>query len=173
MTAPQSFDGEGGDDRYLRECMFGGPFGAFRSRGAHFFDEENPVYRELAKILAIRREKIALRRGRQYLREISGDGVNFGLPYAIGGEIRSVVPWSRIFDAEEMVLAINTDTDLPRTVWVLVDGSLHREGDRFACIYSTDRAQIRRTVAVKRMDSSIRAVNLTVPAAGFVIFERR
>ncbi|WP_298266456.1 alpha-amylase family glycosyl hydrolase [Geobacter sp.] len=168
----QAFDGEGGDDRYLRECMFGGPFGAFRTSGVHFFDEENPVYRECAKILALRKEKVVLRRGRQYLREISGDGVTFGLPFAIGGEIRSVVPWSRIFDNEEMLLAINTDADQPRTAWVLVDGSLHAEGARFACIYSTDPAQLRRKVTVRRMGDSIHAVEVTVPAAGFVAFEQ-
>lgn len=168
----QAFDGEGGDDRYLRECMFGGPFGAFRSRGVHFFDEENPVYREFAKILAIRREKKVLRRGRQYLREISGDGVTFGLPYVIGGEIRSVVPWSRIFDTEEMVLAINTDADAPRTAWVLVDGSLHREGDRFVYRYSTDPGQIRGTTVVQRINDVILAILVTVPAAGFVMLEQ-
>ncbi len=42
-------------DRYIRESMFGGEFGAFRTRGVHFFNEDNPVYQELAKILDIRR----------------------------------------------------------------------------------------------------------------------
>ena len=31
---PQRF----GEDRYVRECMFGGPFGAARTTGCHFFD---------------------------------------------------------------------------------------------------------------------------------------
>ena len=44
----QLFDGSGGSDRYLRECMFGGAFGAFRSRGRHFFREDQWLYRELA-----------------------------------------------------------------------------------------------------------------------------
>ncbi len=79
----QGFDGEGDSDRYIREAMFGGEFGAFRARQRHFFNENQPVYQELAKILAVRKEKIALRRGRQYLREISGDGQNFGLPAII------------------------------------------------------------------------------------------
>ena len=45
----QGFDGEGDNDRYIREAMFGGEFGAFRSRERHFFDEEHPVYQELAQ----------------------------------------------------------------------------------------------------------------------------
>jgi glycosidase len=62
----QGFDGEGGGDgadRYLREAMFGGEFGAFRSKGAHCFDETYPIYQELAKILQIRRESKVLCRG--------------------------------------------------------------------------------------------------------------
>ena len=78
----QIFDGEGGgdgSDRYIREAMFGGEFGAFRSRGRHFFNEDQPVYRQLAEIHKLRRDQLTLRRGRQFLRQISGDGVNFGL----------------------------------------------------------------------------------------------
>jgi glycosidase len=59
----QCFDGEGGSDRYLREAMFGGAFGAFRTKGVHFFDENNPVYQEFAKILQIRQDNIVLRPG--------------------------------------------------------------------------------------------------------------
>lgn len=105
----QCFDGQGGSDRYIREAMFGGEFGAFRSRGVHFFNEDNSVYQELAKVLEIRRQNIVLRRGRQYLRPISApeNGVNFGLPEMIGGQLCSVVPWSRIFNDQEMLLAIN------------------------------------------------------------------
>jgi glycosidase len=88
----QCFDGHGDNDRYLREAMFGGEFGALESRKRHFFDEDAPVYKKLAKLLEIRRQYVTLRRGRQYLRPISGDGVTFGLPQMIGDQIRSVVP---------------------------------------------------------------------------------
>lgn len=165
----QCFDGQGGDDRYIREAMFGGEFGAFESRHRHFFDEDGPVYKELAKILAIRREKMVLRRGRQYLRQISGDGENFGLPHMIGGQMRSVVPWSRIFSDREMLLAINTDPASPRTAWVTVDDSLHGENSFLRCVYSTDAAQMGQGIQVERRNG--KSVRLTVPAAGFVIYE--
>ncbi|MDJ0707151.1 MAG: alpha-amylase family glycosyl hydrolase [Leptolyngbyaceae cyanobacterium MO_188.B28] len=167
----QGFDGEGGNDRYIREAMFGSAFGAFRSRGAHFFDEDNPVYQELAKILDIRRQNIVLRRGRQYLRPISspGDGVNFSLPQMVGGQIRSAVPWSRVFNDKEILLAINTDYDQPRTVWMTLDNDLHKPGDVLTCIYSTDAAQIGQTVTVEARNG--KAALITAPAAGFVIFE--
>ncbi len=167
----QCFDGEGGNDRYIREAMFGGEFGAFRTRGVHFFYEDNRVYQELAKILEIRRQNIVLRRGRQYLREISApnDGVNFSLPEMVGGEIRYVVPWSRIFNGKEMLLAINTDYDQPRTAWVTIDNELHEAGDELKCIYSTDTSQIGQSVTVEARNG--KAVLISVPAPGFVIFD--
>jgi hypothetical protein len=164
----QGFDGQGGEDRYIREAMFGGDFGAFRSRERHCFDEDGWLYCELAKVLALRRETIALRRGRQYLREISGNGVDFGLPRRIGGELRSVVPWSRIFVDDEVLLAINTDPEAPATAWVTIDDGLHAEGGTLRCLYSTDPAQVGQTVPVEARHG--KAAQLTVPAAGFVAF---
>ncbi|MFN7338258.1 MAG: alpha-amylase family glycosyl hydrolase [bacterium] len=166
----QCFDGRGGSDRYIRESMFGGEFGAFRTRGLHFFNEDNRVYQELAKVLEIRRKNIVLRRGRQYLRPISApdDGVRFSLPEMVNGQLRSVVPWSRIFNGQEVLLAINTDYDQPRTAWVTLDNELHQGGDVLTCIYSTDAAQVGQSVTVEARNG--KAVLITVPAAGFVIF---
>jgi glycosidase len=49
----QLLDGAGGNDRYIREAMFGGEFGAFRSRGRHVFREDGGVYQELSRLLAL------------------------------------------------------------------------------------------------------------------------
>jgi len=158
-----------GNDVFLRECMFGGSFGSLRSSGHHFFNENSPAYRELAKILAIRRSRLTLRRGRQYLREISGNGTDFGLPCMWGTEIRSVVGWSRIFDRQETVAAINTDLDRPSTAWVTIDAGLHAPGDTLTCIYSTDQGQIGQSASVVAANGL--AVHITLPPAGFVLFE--
>ncbi len=167
----QRFDGEGGDlgaDRYIRESMFGGDFGAFRSRARHFFDEDQTVYRELAKIHQVRRDHIALRRGRQFLRPISGNGVDFGLPHPIQGPMRSIVAWSRIFDEREVLCAINTDPAAASTAFVTVDAGLHAVGESLTCLYSTDNAEAGRAIAVEPRNG--KAVPLTVPPAGFVIY---
>ncbi len=165
----QAFDGGGGSDQFLRETMFGGEYGAFQSRQRHFFREDGPVYRELGKVLRVRREKLPLRRGRQFLREISGNGFDFGPPRLVGHEIRSVVPWSRILDEAEVLCAINTDAANARTAWVTIDDGLHGTGDDLRCLYSTDAAEIGRTVRIEPRNG--KAVQLTVPAAGFVIYE--
>jgi len=165
----QYFDGHGQSDQYIRECMFGGEFGAFRSHQRHFFNEESPAYRQLSILLGIRRNKLALRRGRQYLREISGNGIDFGLPRMLGGQIRSVIPWSRIFNDQEILLAMNTDYAAPRSAWVTVDDGLHHTGHTLTCLYSTNAGQIGQETTVESRNG--KAVVLTLPAGGFVIYE--
>lgn len=164
----QQFDGHGDNDRYIRESMFGGEFGAFESRNVHFFNENNTVYQELSKVLKIRRENMVIQRGRQFLRQISGDGQNFGFPEMLGGVIRSVVPWSRIFNDREVILAVNTDFRASQTAWVTIDNSLHNTGDVLTCLYSTNPAQIGTTLIVASRNG--KAVQLTMPPAGFVIY---
>lgn len=170
----QRFDGRGGNDRYIREAMFGGEFGAFRSRNRHFFDQGSHVYQELAKILTIRKNKTALRRGRQYLCPISGDGQHFGEPRVIGDRMLSIVPWTRLFDDQEMLLAVNTDPHHSRQAWVMVKRGIQAYSDHLQCIYSTDENQIGHVLAFTELvleSRSQQVVELEVPAAGFVIYE--
>ncbi|MBK7356637.1 alpha-amylase family glycosyl hydrolase [Propionivibrio sp.] len=166
----QAFDGTGDNDRYLRECMFGGAFGSLQSVGRHFFDENHEIYRCIAEITALRKQHLALRRGRQYLREISasGESGSFGVPHLIGGQIRSVVPWSRLFDNQEVLLAINTDAYGSRAAWVTIDASVHAKMGVLACLYSTDPAQIGTVTPIEARNG--RAVHIEVPAGGFVIY---
>ena len=105
----------------------------------------------------------ALRRGRQYLRQISADGVSFGPP-----GLRSLVPWSRLFADGEVVCAMNTDPLLPHTAWVTVDAGLHAPGSALVCRYSTEPGQEGGEVVVEARNGS--AVLITVPAAGFAIY---
>ncbi|MBP1628103.1 MAG: alpha-amylase [Holophagaceae bacterium] len=170
----QYFNGAGeedvdGNDVFLRECMFGGPFGSRQSQGRHFFNEDSPAFVELSKVLGLRAEKLTLRRGRQYLRPISGNGSDFGLPEMLGGELRSLVAWSRIFDRQEILVAINTDCDRARTAWVTLDAGLRAVGDTLTCLYSTDPTRIGQRVSVEARNG--RAVLLTLPAAGVEVWE--
>jgi glycosidase len=166
----QCFDGAGGSDRYIREAMFGGEFGAFRSRQRHFFREDGFIYRELAKILTLRKQKIALRRGRQYLRAISGDGINYGFPMMLGGQLLSVVSWARSFDDQNLLLAINTDPNQPRTAWVDLDPNTYPAGKSLSCLYTSDPSQSNPGLVVQSSGSQY-VVRVTVPPAGFVVYE--
>jgi len=95
--------------------------------------------------------------------------VHFGLPQMVNDAIHSVVPWSRIFDDREVLLAINTDFDRASAVWVTIDAGIHASGSRLTCTYSTSAREIGEQLMVEARNG--RAVQLTVPAAGFVIYE--
>jgi len=167
----QCLDGEGGGDgadRYIREAMFGGEFGAFRSRGRHVFDEDQRVYRQLASVHELRHKHLPLRRGRQFLRQISGNGRDFGFPQRLGGRLRSIVAWSRIFNGDELLCAINTDPDNATTAFVTIDNELHGAGNGLTCLYSTAAPEIGHGIPVEARNG--KAVLLTVPAAGFVVY---
>jgi len=169
----QLFDGEGGGDagdRFIRESMFGRKFGAFRSRDRHFFIEDNQrVYQELSKIHKLRSQQLTLRRGRQFLRPISGNGVDFGFPTRLGGgRMRSIVAWSRIFNDNELLCAINTDPDNEARAFITIDNDLHVAGSTLTCLYSTNGAELGQKLTVETKNG--KAVPLKVPPAGFVVY---
>lgn len=155
-------------DVFLRECMFGGPFGAFRNVDRHFFNEQHEIYRLIQEICSLRGTHIALRRGRQYLRQVSGGDGDFHYPQPIDGQLRWVTAWSRIFADKEIVCAINTDASQPLTVWITVDYNLNSPGLTMTCLFSTEKAQKGEEVVTQGRNGS--AIQVTVPAAGFVIY---
>ncbi|HEX9063028.1 MAG TPA: alpha-amylase family glycosyl hydrolase [Clostridia bacterium] len=169
-----AFDGNGGSDRYIREAMFGGSFGAFRSSGRHFFNEDIFTYKEIAKLLEIRRKNKIILGGRQYLREISGNGLDFGYPQGFGGKLLSIVAWSRVFNDIEVVIAFNTDMYNTQSSWVLIDKALHNSGDKFSCIYSSnDKSKEGEQLTVEsKKNNEVNALKITVPACGFLIYEK-
>lgn len=127
----QNFDGGGDSDAYVRECMFGGRWGAFDTTGHHFFNPENLTYRQIAKIAAIRKQEPTLRYGRQYFREISGNGMDFGHPM----DGKCTLAYSRILDDTEILIALNLD-EQPRNDFVTVDASLNPIGSTMADLLS-------------------------------------
>ena len=170
----QCFDGEGGNDRYIREAMFGGSFGAFRSKSRHFFNEGTFTYVELSKLLQIRKNNKTLLRGRQYLREISENGFDFGYPQSFSGKILSIIAWSRIFNENEVLVAFNTNMYNAKTAWVVIDKSMHLPGEKFICTYcSNDKTKEKKQLSIEsKKNQQISALKLTVPACGFVIYEK-
>jgi len=172
----QFFDGKGGPagpwptDQFIRETMFGSAFGAFRTNGVQFFDESSPAYKSVKSVVKIRQSYVTLRKGRQYLREISGDGIGFGYPTMWGGSMKSVVAWSRLFDGEEIVCAMNTDPQTARTAWVTVDFAVQTVGKMFEYLYQYPEGSSGTQLVVDER-AGRKVVSLTVPPAGFVIFK--
>lgn len=119
----QGFDGGGDTVSYIRECMFGGKWGAFDTTGCHFFNEQHPIYRTIKQIADIRAVEPALRFGRMYFREVSGDGVHFGRCW----DARCTLAYSRVLDVDEIVVALNLKPE-PREDYVLLDSKFTEPG---------------------------------------------
>jgi glycosidase len=172
----QGFDSGGrsnGSDLVLRESMFGGPFGGLCTQGRHFFNEDGDLYRALAALIDLRKKLLPLRRGRQALHHISGDGVTFGLPHRLGERMRSLVSWSRLFMDQEVLVALNTDEAQPVTAYSTVAPTFRIEGDQFQLIFwyaPKSDSPPPSSLTVERTHGPL-AVRLTLPPAGFVIYQ--
>ncbi|MDR8392390.1 alpha-amylase family glycosyl hydrolase [Aliifodinibius sp. S!AR15-10] len=169
----QGFDGSGDHDKYVRETMFEGKFGAFRTVNRHFFNVHNPIFRELSKMIKIRKENLTLRQGRVYQRAVSYKGVEFELPHKLD-ETRhtGVIVWSRIFSTEEIVLACNCDLENDRNIYVVIDSGLHMPGSVFECIYSTESSQESHEVEVEELVGK-NVIRFRVPRSGSVAYRNK
>jgi glycosidase len=152
-----------GNDRYLREAMFGpehprrpggggrpavpgGPapdpdqpgFGPFGTTGHHVFDPASPQYRRLQTLLAARATHAALRLGRQYARPVTEPGAD---PVS-GNRVPGALGWSRLLAWQELVVVVNTRRSAPAgeatvTAQILVDATLNPDQARFRVVAST------------------------------------
>jgi glycosidase len=165
---------EGFEDRFIRESMFGSSFGAFSTVGCHFFDTEHPTYLRIAAVARVRGQSnlvgLALRKGRQYLRETSFLDRPFSIPGA--GELTA---WSRILAQQEVVLALNTNGTESRGAEVTIDASLQSGVSFLTFLYRSDWTdeQLKNppageTVPIITKDGRS-VVRLDLPPAGMVI----
>lgn len=119
----QAFDGGGPDDSYVRECMFGGTWGAFDSSGRHFFNPNHAVYKSIRAVADLRASHAALRYGRQYFREISTNGFDFEHPHTG----HCTLAYSRVLDSQEITVLLNLDSSA-RSDYITVDRNLTPPG---------------------------------------------
>lgn len=161
-------------DRYIRECMFGGPFGAYGTSGCHFFNPSHPTYLRIAAITRIRNRSDsigkALRRGHHYLRETSYCDRPFSLPPA--GEL---VAWSQVLYTTEVLIAFNTNPHQARGALVTVDSALHPIPSTMVFLYkgtwSNEQLQqfnVTEEVSVINVDNRS-VVRIDLPPSGMII----
>jgi glycosidase len=162
-----------GSDVVLRESMFGGQFGGLSTQGRHFFNEDGDLYRALAALIDLRKKLLPLRRGRQALHHISGDGVTFDLPRRLGERMRSLVSWSRLFIDQEILIALNTDEAQPITAYSSVAPTFRIEGDQFHLIFwnAPKKSEPPPALLTVERRAGRLAVPMSLPPAGFVIYQ--
>jgi glycosidase len=120
----QGLDGRGDRREYAREALWGRP-GAFAT--------DHEIYRHIRNLTLLRAENPVLRYGRQYFRECSGNGVDFGYSPYPGG----VLAFSRIFYDREILVVANASAVSPAQFHVVVDTDLHTARETWAVLFST------------------------------------
>lgn len=119
----QGLHGAGDSDQSVREALWGKD---------NAFDTETTYFKNLREIASVRAGNPALRYGRQYFRQVSGNGTEFGLSsYAPG-----VIAFSRILNDTEIVVAANTSTEGDFSGYVIVDFALNPPGTGMDVLYS-------------------------------------
>ncbi len=88
------------------------------------------IYREIARIADVMRTAEPLRFGQMYYREISGDGINFGLPFGT----TYTLAFSRLLYGNEVLVAYNLSSN-PRSDFIVVDADLHPNGSTVSFLY--------------------------------------
>ncbi|MEW6599602.1 MAG: alpha-amylase family glycosyl hydrolase [Nitrospirota bacterium] len=115
-----------GKPEHVREALWG---------KANAFDPDNPFYTEVKEMSRIRDAEPALRYGRQYFRQVSGNNSDFGFSKETGG----IIAFSRILNDQEVIVAANTNTRFPFSGWVLIDSRINDDNTVFKIAYSNYR----------------------------------
>ena len=117
------------DDSMVREALWGRTGAGGRPNG---FETNHPLYRAVQEITQVRSEQPSLRYGRQYFRQVSGNGTEFAVsPYPAG-----VLAFSRILNDQEVVVVANTSSLQTFRGDVIVDHELNPEGTSYRLLYS-------------------------------------
>ena len=121
----QGMSAAGSSRESARECLWRNP-AVFTSNPRHL------DYQAIAKISALRAAQPALRYGRQYFRQLTGDDVNFGYSPYPGG----VLAYSRVLNDQEVVVVANTSQTSAAPVSVVVDRHIHQPGRSLSVLFS-------------------------------------
>jgi hypothetical protein len=166
-------------DRYVRETMFGGTFGAFATSGCHFFDPAHPTYLRIAAIARLRNAQDgigkALRQGRLFVRETRAAG-DEGAAWG-GPRPGQLVAWSRVGDEAAVICVLNTHGGEGRSAEITVDAAFHPEASSVRVLYRgdwdagrlKDGAGVADELPVKRYPDGRATVTVELPAAGMAI----
>jgi glycosidase len=150
----QGLHGIGGSDANVREAIWG--------KLPKAFDHAHPFYGAIQQISRTRASEPALRCGRQYFRQVSGNRTDFSISSFTPG----VIPFSRILDATEVLVIANTsERDLFQGE-VIVDADLNQADGSFGVLFSNStnpvppgplRTAAAGSVAIREPDGSTSA----------------
>ena len=132
-----------GSEQSVREALWGKP---------NAFDKQNYFYTQIKALSKLREEQPAVRFGRLYFRQVSGNNQDFGYSSGCGG----VVAFSRVLSDAEVLVIANTNTHERFVGVVLQDYDLNHNPREMQIAYSnlgTARSQTTRQILDARFFS--------------------
>jgi glycosidase len=117
--------GHGNRREYVREALWG---------YQDAFSPDQPLFKIIQDLSALRNRQPPLRFGRQYFRLCSGNQIDFGYSAYPGG----VIAFSRILNDRELLVVANTNTRADVTVHVAVDYNLNPQNKVWNLLFSTN-----------------------------------
>ncbi|HLG77859.1 MAG TPA: alpha-amylase family glycosyl hydrolase [Ktedonobacteraceae bacterium] len=154
----QGFAGQGPGDAYIREPLFD-----LQDQQRTYHNPDCTIYQEIAKIAHISQSNQALRFGRMYFRQVSGDGGTFDFPQSQP----CTLAFARVLAYEEVLVAYNTSSTESRRDYVIVDSTLHKPGDTLTFLYGQGQP----VIVQKHPDNSSLFVQLELAPMQFVILQ--
>lgn len=136
----QGFSGKDGGDVVLRQTMFD-----LEDAGKNFLNPNCRIYQEIAKISNLTDVVGALKYGRMYIREISGNGRDFGRPQGQP----CTLAYSRLLADQEALVAYNTSTTDPRHDFVIVDATLQKNRPSMQVLYDSTGANTGKAIPIQ------------------------
>jgi glycosidase len=142
-TVDQEGNPDLGSEQSVREALWGKP---------NAFDNQNFFYTQIKAVSNVRDEQAALRFGRLYFRQVSGNNQDFGYSSGLGG----VVAFSRVLSDAEVLVIANTNAHERFVGVVLQDYDLNHNPRQMQIAYSnlgTARSQTTRQILDARFFS--------------------
>ncbi len=156
----QGFQGSGEGDWNVREAMF-----SLDDQKINALNKHNSMYKEIATLANIRKNRAVLKFGRMYMRESSQDGKTFRMPL----DHDCMLSFSRILYDEEMLIVYNDSLVNEDEEYIEVDRHLNPEGTVFRFCYG-DKGKVH---VLKNEDSSRHFVKLRLKPGQFVILNNK
>jgi alpha-amylase len=159
----QGLSGKDGGDVVLRETLFD-----LADPTKNYLNQSCRLYQEIAKLANLTDAIGALKYGRMYFREISGNGRDFGLPQGHP----CTLAFSRILADQEALVAYNTSTVAARSDFVVVDATLQKNRPSMTIRYDSTGTRTGATVNVAAHpdpSNSTRLVQLALEPMQFVV----
>lgn len=134
----QGLDGNGTDDRFIREGMFDP-----NNTKTNILNQGSWIYGTIADLARLRREEPILKFGRMYFRETSEDGIHFHFPNCK----ECLLAFSRVLHDGEILVVYNSSPSDTKEEYIIIDNSINNENTYMKCIHgSRTKIKIRKDI---------------------------